>query len=95
MTCASSALPRLAGPEPFFAAYPARLTAPTEPSRPPDPRLELIRHRPRRRPLIPRRPFRPHRRANRVPGDLHDPGDLLDRQALRPVQPADLCPVLH
>ena len=35
------------------------------------------------------------RRPHRVPRDPHHPGDHLDRHLLRPVQPADLSPVLH
>ena len=61
----------------------------------PDPRLDRVHHRPRRRPLVPRRPVRGQRRLHRVPRAPHHPRDLLDRHPLRPVQPADLSPVLH
>ena len=50
---------------------------------------------PFRRPLILRRPVTGDRRPHRVPRDPHHPGDHLDRHLLRPVQPADLSPVLH
>jgi len=51
-----------------------------------------------RRPQTPqvlRRPVAGQSRPHRVPRDPHRPGDRLDRHSLRPVQPADLRPVLH
>ena len=51
-----------------------------------------------RRPQTPqvlRRPAAGQSRPHRVPRDPHRPGDRLDRHSLRPVQPADLRPVLH
>ena len=54
----------------------------------PDPRLERIHHRPRRCPPVLRRPVTGQRRLHRVPRDPQYPGDLRDRHALRPPQPA-------
>jgi len=42
-----------------------------------------------------RRPGRGQRPAHRVPGHPQPPHDRLDRQALSPMQPADLRPILH
>ncbi len=61
----------------------------------PDPRLRRVGDRSLPRPLILRRPVTGDRCPHRVPRDPHHPGDHLDRHLLRPVQPADLSPVLH
>jgi hypothetical protein len=61
----------------------------------PDPRLEPVHRRPRRLPLVPRRAVASQSRPHRVPRDPQRPRDRLDRHRLRPVQPADLSPVLH
>ena len=45
--------------------------------------------------LILRRSLRSQRRPHRIARDLQRPGDRLDRQPLRSMQPADLSPVLH
>ncbi len=47
------------------------------------------------RPLIPRRRVRRQRRPHRIPCDPEMPHDRLDRQALGPMQPADLRPILQ
>ena len=61
----------------------------------PDRREEHIDLRPTRRPGIPRRLIRGQRRPHRVPGQPQPASDRLDRQTLRPMQPADLCPIFH
>ena len=61
----------------------------------PNPRFDLIDHRPGRRTLILRRPIRGQRRLHRVPRNPQHPRDLRNRQPLRPTQPPDLRPVLH
>ena len=57
--------------------------------------LERIHRRPNRLAHILRRLIRSQRRPHRVPRDLQRPGDQLDRQPLRSMQPADLSPILH
>ena len=61
----------------------------------PDPRLDLIDHRPRRLPLILRRTHHWPTPPSPCSSNTHHPGDLLDRHPPRPMQPADLSPVLH
>ena len=60
-----------------------------------DPRLDLVDDRTRRRPFIFRRLVRGQRRLHRVLDDPQHPGDRLDRQTLRSMQPTNLCPILH
>jgi hypothetical protein len=57
--------------------------------------IEPVSHRSRRLPIVPRRGIGPQRRPHRVPRHLHEPRALLDRQALRSMEPPDLCPVFH
>ena len=71
--------PASAGTRP--AAPGSRLDA----RRPPRPRL-AVEHR---------RRLGAHRRPHRVAGHAQPSDDLLDRHALGPMQPTDLCPVLH
>ena len=66
------------------------------PSRPrKDLRLDRIHFRPASRPLILRRPVGRQRPPHRITAHARHPGDRLDRHPLRPVQPADLSPILH
>src|ERR1019366_2664886 len=60
----------------------------------PDPRRHRVHDLARPRPLT-SRAVTGHSRPHRIPRHAHHPGDLPDRQALRPVKPADLSPVLH
>jgi len=60
-----------------------------------DLRLDRVHDRPGRLALVLRRGIRRDRRAHGVPRDAHLAGDRLDRQTLRPMQPADLGPILH
>jgi hypothetical protein len=61
----------------------------------PDPRLERIHRRPRRPALVLRRAVARQSRPHRVPRNPQRPRDHLDRQVLRPMQPADFSPILH
>ena len=58
-------------------------------------RLHGVDDRPRRRPLIARRPLRPQRRPHRVARHTQPAGDRLDPHPLRPMQPTDLSPLVH
>lgn len=58
-------------------------------------RLDRVHDRPLRRPLIPRRLMAGQRLLHRVLRDPQPSGDSPDSHPLRPVQPADLRPVLH
>jgi hypothetical protein len=60
-----------------------------------DPLLERIHLRPSRRPRIMRRLRRRQRPPNRLAMQPRPPTDLPDRNALDPVQPPDLRPLLH
>ena len=62
---------------------------------PADRRLERVHRRTRPLPHIPRRRLGPQRRPHRVPGDPQMPDDRLDGHPLGPMQPPDLCPLLH
>ena len=61
----------------------------------PDPRLDRVDHRPRRRPLITRRLIAAQRVAHRVARHPQPTRDRLDAQPLGTMQPPDLSPVLH
>ncbi len=65
------------------------------PQKRPDLRLVGIGHLAAPGPLVLRRPVRGQRRPHRVTGHAQPPGDLLDGHALRPMQTANLGPVLH
>ncbi|MCW2760486.1 MAG: hypothetical protein JWR85_687 [Marmoricola sp.] len=57
--------------------------------------LDRVDRRPDRLAVVLRRTLRGGRGTHRVPRDPQRPGDQLDRQPLRSMQPADLSPVLH
>jgi hypothetical protein len=58
-------------------------------------RLDRINPPALRRPPILARPLSGQRPPHRVAAHALHPGDHLDRHPLRPVQPADLSPILH
>jgi hypothetical protein len=60
----------------------------------PDPRLHLINNRTLQRPLIFRWFLFGQRVLDGVLRYPQHPGDRLDRQPLRPIQPTNLCPIL-
>ena len=58
-------------------------------------KLDRVDKRPPRRPVIHRRPIRRQRRPHRIPRHPQQPGNLLDRDVLPPMQTTNLSPVLH
>ena len=65
------------------------------PQQRPNLRLDLIHDRALGAPPVPRRRVAGQSRPHRVPRDPHMPRDRLNRHPLRPMQPANLCPILH
>jgi hypothetical protein len=94
VTCSPAMTARMARLNRSLSSFMSRRSDPRGSSRC-IPRLHRIHDRPRRAPLIPRRPVTLQRGLHRVLRTPHHPRDHLDRQPLRPVQPTDLRPVLH